>query len=109
MKGKGGGTVKSDLSIHASRNSKEASTKIQQIFNEDSTNIQQRFSKYSTNIQQIFNKYSTNIHSLNEKVEEQWKAISVFMLQQIAKKFSVLSRPILEMENNKRSKHQAMR
>ena len=54
MKGKGGGTVKSDLSIHASRNSKEASTKIQQIFNEDSTNIQQRFKKYSTKIQQIF-------------------------------------------------------
>ena len=98
MKGKGGGTVKSDLSIHASRNSKEALTKIQQIFNKDSTKIQQRF-----------NKYSANIHSLNEKVEEQWKAISVFMLQQIAKKFSVLSRPILEMENNKRSKHQAMR
>ena len=43
-----------------------------------------------------------------KKVEEHRKAISVFMLQQIAKKFSVLSRPILEMENNKRSKHQAI-
>ena len=60
LKGKSGGTVKSDLSIHASRNSKEASTNIQQIFNKDSTNIQQ-----------IFNKDSANIHSLNEKVEEQ--------------------------------------
>ena len=47
MKGKSGGTVKSDLSIHASRNSKEASTKIQQIFNKDSANIQQIFNKYS--------------------------------------------------------------
>ena len=38
----------------------------------------------------------------------QGKAISVFMLQQIAKKFAALPRPILEMENNKRSKHQTI-
>ena len=54
------------------------------------------------------NSNSLRLENAKEKRREQRKAISVFMLQQIAKKFAVLPRPILEMENNKRSKHQTI-